>query len=292
MGVTESVWAFGGLQYPRGEARAVLLPVAYDLTASYGTGARGGPRALIEASTHMELFDQELGFSPIDVGVHTGEVIEQIAGGPERMVQTIAGEIADVLEGGQVPILVGGDHSVSIGAFLALEERQENLTILHLDAHADLREEYQGTPYSHACVMARARERFPAVQIGIRSLSDPEYARIQRERLPVFPASRLREDREGLVRDALAILGPRLYLTIDLDCLDPSILPATGTPEPGGFLWEEILWLIRTLTHDREVVGFDIVELSPLPGFRAPDFLAAKLLYKVLGYTCPPRRFA
>lgn len=291
MGSTESVWAFGGIQTPRDDARAVILPIAYDLTTSYRTGARDGPRALIDASTHMELFDQEMGYSPIDIGVHTSEILEQVASGPEGMVRRIADEVGGVLREGRIPILVGGDHSVSIGAFLALEEFAPDVTILQFDAHADLREEFQGTPYSHACVMARARERFPAVQIGIRSLSEPEFERVQREHLSVFPSSRIKEDREGLVQDVRPLLGSRLYVTIDLDCLDPSILPATGTPEPGGLLWEEILWLVRTLVREREVVGFDIVELSPFPGFHAPDFLAAKLLYKVLGYTCPPRRF-
>lgn len=292
MGLAESVCAFGGVPCALAEARAVVIPVPYDLTTSYRTGARDGPRALIEASTHMELFDQELGFSPIDIGVHTAEPLEQAAAGPGAMVRRIAEEIGQTLREKRIPIVVGGDHSVSIGAFMALEDLAPDVTILQFDAHADLREEFQGTPYSHACVMARARERFPAVQIGVRSLSEPEFRRIQAERLPVFPVARFREDREELVREALGFLGARLYITIDLDCLDPSILPATGTPEPGGLLWDEILWLVRTLVHDREVVGFDLVELSPIPGFHAPDFLAAKLLYKVLGYTCPPRRFS
>lgn len=288
MPISESAWAFGGLQLPREEARAVLIPVAYDLTTTYGAGARNGPRSLLEASTHMELFDEELGFSPIDVGLHTEEIVDQIASGPERMVREVAERIGEVLDEGRFPILVGGDHSLTIGSFLALEERRQSITVLHLDAHADLREEYQGTRYSHACVMARGRERFPCVSVGIRSLSEPEWVRVQQERLALFPARRIREDREEFLAEVGPLLARPIYLTVDLDVLDPSILPSTGTPEPGGLLWEEVLWVIRSLTKGRVVVGFDLMELSPIPGLRAPDFLAAKLLNKILGYTCPP----
>lgn len=281
-------WAFGGIQVPRQSARAVLLPVAYDLTTTYGTGARGGPRALLEASTHMELFDEELGFAPTDVGLHTAEIVEQIASGPEGMVRCVSDLVGEILDEGRFPILVGGDHSVTIGAFMALSERKRQVTILHLDAHADLREEYQGTPFSHACVMARGRERFPCVSVGIRSLSEPEWNRVQHDRLAVFPARRLREDREEFLAEVEPLLARPIYLTLDLDVLDPSILPSTGTPEPGGLSWEEILWVVRSLTKGKEVVGFDIMELSPIPGLRAPDFLAAKLLNKIFGLACPP----
>jgi agmatinase len=232
----------------------------------------------------MELFDEELGFSPTDVGLHTMEIVEQIAAGPDAMVRQVAGLVREVLEAGKLPILVGGDHSVSIGALMALEELRLPVTILQFDAHADLRQEFQGTPFSHACVMARARERFPAVQVGIRSISEAEFERVQREHLALFPARRLREDRAEALREIRALLGPTLYVTIDLDVLDPSILPSTGTPEPGGLLWEEILFFIRECVKGRHVVGFDLMELAPIPGIHAPDFMAAKLLNKVLGY--------
>lgn len=236
----------------------------------------------------MELFDEELGFSPTDVGLHTAEIVEQIASGPDAMVRFVADLVGEVLDEGRLPILVGGDHSVTIGAFLALEERKRKVTILHLDAHADLREEYQGTPFSHACVMARGRERFPCVSVGIRSLSEPEWHRVQKERLAIFPARRLKEDRQALLAEVEPLLARPIYLTLDLDVLDPSILPSTGTPEPGGLSWEELLWVIRSLTRGKEVMGFDIMELSPIPGLNAPNFLAAKLLNKILGIACPP----
>jgi agmatinase len=289
---TENIWAFGGVQVPYEEAQAVVIPVAYDLTTSYGPGARFGPRALLHASTNVELFDDALGFSPTDVGVHTLDIIEQIVSGPERMIEAVADEIGGVLDDGKFPILVGGDHSLSVGAFRALASLEKAITILQLDAHADLREEYQGSPFSHACVMARARELFPCVQVGIRSISAPEFERVRRERLALFPARRCPDEREAVVREAASFLGPRIYLTIDLDVLDPSILPSTGTPEPGGLRWDEICWFVRELTRGREVVGFDLMELAPIPGLHAPDFMAAKLLNKVLGLTCPPQEVA
>ncbi|MBD3161897.1 MAG: agmatinase [Candidatus Eisenbacteria bacterium] len=284
----ESRGRFGGIQTPRDQARVVILPVAYDLTASYGTGARNGPQALLDASFHMELFDERLGFTPTDIGVHTEEIHDQIATGPAAMVDAVAGAVGGVLDEGRMPVLLGGDHSLTIGALRAFAERGISLTVLQLDAHADLREEYQGTPFSHACVMARAREMFPCVQLGIRSVSAAEYSRIRSENLAVFPIRRLREDREEVAREAQALLGSTVYMTIDLDVLDPSIMPATGTPEPGGLRWDELLWFVRSLTRGRRVVGFDLVELAPIPGLHAPDFLAAKLVNKVLGYTIPP----
>ncbi len=285
----ESSWAYGGVQVPLEGARAVVIPVAYDLTTTYAPGARFGPRALLQASANVELFDEELGFSPTDVGLHTMRVMEQVASGPEAMISRVSETVSQVLSEGRFPILVGGEHSISIGAFRALQQTGADVTVLQLDAHADLRHEYQGSRFSHACVMARAREIFPCVQVGIRSISEPEYRRVREERLPVFWGRGLHGDREGVARSITSMLGESIYLTIDLDVLDPSIFPSTGTPEPGGLLWEEILWLIRTLTRGRKVVGFDMMELSPIPSLHAPDFLAARLLNKVLGYTCPPR---
>ena len=287
MSGAETTTAFGGFQTPRAESRAVLIPVAYDLTTSYACGSRNGPRALIEASTHMELFDEELGFPPTDVGVHTLGVVEQIASGPDAMIRRVADLVRGVLREDRLPILIGGEHSISIGAFSALAELHPDTTIVQLDAHADLREEFQDSPYSHACVMARARERFDCVQIGIRSLSATEYDRVRRERLAVFPARRCKTEAEEVIRDVSALLGRRIYVTIDLDVFDPSVLPATGTPEPGGLLWEEVSRFVQALTRDREVVGFDVVELSPIPGLHAPEFTAAKLVNRVLGCACP-----
>lgn len=287
MGGTEIPWAYGGLQTPLSEARVVLIPVEYDLTTSYGAGARDGPRALIHASTKLEFYDDELGFAPTDIGVHTSMPIEQLATGPEAMVERVRDAVGKVLDGGKMPVLIGGDHSLSVGAFMALAERKEKVTILQFDAHADLREEYQGSRFSHGCVMARARESFPCVQVGIRSISRPEADRVRRDDLDLYPIRQLREDRDTAIARACEKIGPRVYMTIDLDVLDPSIMPATGTPEPGGLTWDEILLFVRELTRDREVIGFDLMELAPIPGQHASEFMAAKLLNKVLGITKP-----
>ena len=283
----DSPWAYGGVQAPWDEARVVLIPVTYDLTTSYGTGARHGPLALLRASGQMELYDEELGCTPADVGVHTMAPIEQIASGPRAMVERVAESVGKVLDAAKMPILIGGDHSVSIGAFRALAEREVSATVVQFDAHADLRNEYQGSRFSHACVMARAREKFDCVQLGIRSASEPEIERVRRDRLALFTARQLREDEEVAVGQAVDLLAQRVYLTIDLDVLDPSIMPATGTPEPGGLQWADLLRLVRAVTRGREVVGFDIVELAPIPGLHAPDFTAARLLNKVLGFSRP-----
>jgi agmatinase len=280
----ESPWAYGGLQVPWEEAEIVLIPVAYDLTTSYGTGTRHGPQALLQASAQMELYDEELGDTPTAVGVHTLAPMEQVASGPREMVERVAAAVGKVLDAGKMPVLIGGDHSVSIGAFRAMAERSVSATIVQLDAHADLRNEYQGSPFSHACVMARARERFDCVQIGIRSGSDLEFERVRRDRLALFTARQLPKIADGNYGQITDLLAPRVYLTIDLDVLDPSIMPATGTPEPGGLQWGEFLAVVRAVTRDRDVIGFDIVELAPIPGLHAPDFAAARLLNKMLGY--------
>jgi agmatinase len=236
----------------------------------------------------MELYDEELGWTPTEVGVHTLAPLEQIASGPREMVDRVAGSVGRVLDAGKMPVVIGGDHSVSIGAFQALADRGVSATIVQFDAHADLRNEYQGTPFSHACVMARAREQFDCVQLGIRSGSEPELERVRRDRLALFTARQLQEAAEGRFEQITDLLAPSVYLTIDLDVLDPSIMPATGTPEPGGLQWAELLALIRAVTRDREVVGFDLAELAPIPGLHAPDFAAARLLNKVLGYARSP----
>jgi agmatinase len=237
----------------------------------------------------MELYDEELGQTPTDVGVHTLSPLEQVASGPREMVERIAESVGRVLDAAKMPVLIGGDHSVSIGAFQALAQRGVSATIVQLDAHADLRGEYQGSPFSHACVMARAREKFDCVQIGVRSASKPEMERVRRDRLAFFTARQLRQNREGVVAQITDLLARKVYLTIDLDVLDPSVMPATGTPEPGGLAWVDLLELVCAVTRDREVVGFDIVELAPVPGLHAPDFAAARLLNKVLGYARPPK---
>ncbi|MBM3316239.1 MAG: agmatinase [Candidatus Eisenbacteria bacterium] len=276
--------SFLGVQEPIERAAVVVLPVPYDLTTTYQPGARFGPRALLTASLNVELFDEELRWDPSRVGIHTLEPLEPLAVGPQAMVPLIREQVEEIFLAGKFPIVLGGDHSVSIGALEALARRWENPWVLQIDAHADLREEYQGSPFSHACVMARARESFPCVQVGVRSWSAEEDAALWERPERVILAREAEEDPEAAAERLLSVLGDPVYLTIDLDGLDPSILPATGTPEPGGLRWFTLTHLLRRVAESRHVVGCDVTELSPIPGFIAPDFLAARLVLKVISY--------
>jgi agmatinase len=277
---------FAGL--PREEAtwekaRVVFLPVAYDLTTTYFPGSRRGPLAILEASTHMELFDEELGLDISRIGFHTLDSLEAVAAGPRDMVQAIQDYAFPVVDANKFPVLIGGEHTVALGTAELLKRKYPQLCFLQLDAHADLREHHEGTPFSHACVGRRLAEWGPLVQVGIRSLSEEESGFLKMERsIQTFYAHRL-ADTSGWFDTVCAALGEKVYVTIDLDVLDPAIMPAVGTPEPGGLTWQALNRLLRRVAQTKEVVGFDVVELSPIPGLIAPDFLAAKLIYKFLG---------
>lgn len=265
-------------------SRVVLLPVPYEQTTCFIGGTRLGPAAIVNASRNMELYDEELDCEVYRVGIHTlGELEPQMAG-PREMVRQVHEVISSLLKLGKLVALLGGEHSLSIGAVRAYCEHHPKLSVLQLDAHADLRDTYQGTPYSHASTMRRVLEHVPAVQVGIRSLSHEEMTYIRQESLPVFFAQDLGKDPSWQER-VLERLTDQVYLTVDLDVLDPSIMPAVGTPEPGGLLWHPVLELIRKVAREKKIVGFDVVELSPLPGLVAPDFLAARLTYKIIGYS-------
>ena len=270
-------------------ARFVVIPVPYDATCTYGTGARFGPHAILEASANIELYDEVLGWEPYRAGIWTMEAIEPVVSSPRDMVARVSTIVGVVLNDGKVPILLGGEHSISVGAVQACCAHDPNLSVLVIDAHADLRSEYQGSSYSHACVQRRFLEMgCPVVQIGVRSLSAEE-ARF-REETPGLLSVGVREYRKGnpLKKDAgwgsiFRHLTKRIYLSIDLDGLDPSIMPATGTPEPGGLLWDEICEIIAEVTGQCTVIGADLVELQPIPGFRAPEVLTARLAYRLMG---------
>lgn len=268
-------------------AKVALLPVPYDLTTSYQPGARFGPQALVAASAYLELYDQELDDAPYDVGIHTLPPLELVASGPEAMREAIENAAGQLLDAKKFPIVLGGDHSVTHGVLRALAARCGAFSVLQLDAHADLRHSYQGTPWSHACVGRRAcdLDGVTLVQLGVRSLCDEEaqFLKENPDRIRCICAQALHEDRAaGLA--ALDALWDPVYITIDLDCFDPSVMPATGTPEPGGLLWYDVLALLRPVFQRHRVLGCDVVELAPIPGLAAPDFLAAKLVYKLIGY--------
>ena len=273
------------------DAKVVVLPVPYDSTTSYNPGARNGPHAMIDASRHMELYDEELGFSPSDVGIFTLDELEPSMKSPEDMVARVEAAVSEILEAGKQPLMLGGEHSISLGAIRAMSAHNESVSVLALDAHADLRDEYGGTKYSHACVMRRASEICDVAQLGIRSLSAGEAEFMKGGKAPFTGLmNRIREDGlDTCLGEALDSIGKDVYVSIDLDALDPSILPATGTPEPGGFLWDEVLHILRETCKKKRILGFDIVELSPIPGNPASDFTAAKLAYKLIGYEFRPQ---
>lgn len=266
-----------------GDARVVVLPVPYEGTVTYGAGTRNGPQAIIAASKHVELYDDELDCEPYAWGIHTLPEMETDNRNPDEMFQSIREMGKRLAASDKLIVTLGGEHSITPGMVAAFAEVYDPISVLQLDAHADLRDEYGGTRYSHACSMRRVLEHCTAVQVGIRSLSRPEMRLIQREGLPVFFMRDMRA-RADWMDDAIEHLAENVYVTIDLDVFDPSIMPSIGTPEPGGLLWDEVLDFLRTLAQKRRIVAFDVVELSPQQGNTAPDFLAAKLVYKLMGY--------
>lgn len=261
----------------------VVIPVPYDLTSTYQPGSRQGPGAILAASANMELYDEELGKSTYRQGIYTTPHVEVDARGPEHMMAAIRRAVADVLRDDKIPVLLGGEHSVTLGAVQAVKAAFPGLQTLQLDAHADLRESYQGTPYSHACIARRIQELCPLVQAGIRSMSEEEALFLRSGAVKTFSADFILDDPDWAEKICTHLDGD-VYVTIDLDVLDPSCMPATGTPEPGGVSWRHLLMLLRPLAKKCKIRGLDVVELSPLPGQVAPDFLAAKLIYRIMGY--------
>jgi agmatinase len=261
----------------------VILPVPYEQTTTFKTGTKEGPQAIIHASKEVETFDEELKQEPFKVGIHTLEEVEVTMRGPEKMVEKVYKIAKELVDMNKRVVLLGGEHTVSIGLVKAESEKCENLSVLQLDAHADLRESYQESKYSHACVMRRIGEIAPFVGVGIRNLSLEEHEFIQKKKLDLFFAKNLMQD-DGWIEQVLSKLSENVYLTIDLDFFDPSIMPSVGTPEPGGLLWYQTLDLLKKVADKKNIVGFDCVELCPIPGLVAPDFLAARLIYKIMGY--------
>ncbi len=269
-------------------AKAVLLPVPYESTTSYGGGTRLGPRAIIEASRYIEMFDQELGGEPgADIGIHTLPSLELTRAGAGPAMSELEEAYAAVAEacGPRFLMMLGGEHSVSSPAIRVQAERTEGrLTVLQMDAHADLRTQYEGTAHSHASAMARILDVADVVAVGIRAVCTDEIEVHDRTQgSTIIWADEMWEDDTWMDR-ALDALGPKVYLTFDVDYFDPSFVPSTGTPEPGGGDWYRTLRFLRRVFEEREVVAADVVELAPTPGLHAPDFFVAKLVYKLLAY--------
>lgn len=260
-------------------AAIAILPVPYDGTSTWIKGADRGPEALLEASYNLEFYDIETASEVYMRGIATLEPVTE-SSSPEAMAEEVERRMTTILDDGKFPVLIGGEHSVSIGAFRAIARRHPGVSILQLDAHSDMRDEYEGSPCNHACVMARAKELTPNItQVGIRSTAREELHNIDPKR--TFYAHRIAEDDEWQDRVS-AQLGDEVYITIDLDVFDPAYVPSTGTPEPGGLNYREVMSLLRRVVREHRVVGLDVVELCPNPSAKASDFLAAKLIYQFL----------
>jgi agmatinase len=276
---------FGGI-YPEcslRDAKFIVIPVPYDLTSTYQPGSRRGPAAIIEASTNMELYDEELKKETYMAGIHTTLPVAIDARGPKNMVSIVRKKISRIFALNKIPVMLGGEHSITLGAVQAMIEKYPELTVLQFDAHADLRDTYQGSPYNHACVARRVSEICPLVQVGIRSMSKEEGEFLPQSKVKSYSADFVLEKKNWAETVCKDLRGD-VFITIDLDVFDPSIMPATGTPEPGGLYWKDILHLLKLVSASCNIRGFDVVELAPLPGVVAPDFMAAKLIYRLMGY--------
>ena len=280
------IFNFGGIELPYseyGKAKIVVLPVPYDMTATYVPGARNGPKAVIEASNHMELYDEELGKETYRVGIDTGETLDVADKSPEDMLNMVSKAVSSEIESQKYQVVMGGEHSISLGVVRELVKKYPNLSVLQLDAHADLRDSYDGTPYNHACVGRRISELCPLVQVGVRSISKEEVDFKKLSKVVTISDHEVKQGQRWSEK-VLDNLTDDVYLTFDLDVLDPAIMPAVGTPEPGGLNWHETIRFLRMISQKKRIVSFDMVELTPQPGNVAPDFLAAKLMYRIMGY--------
>jgi agmatinase len=270
-------------RYPYRDSKIAVLPIPYEATTSFMAGTRDGPREIINASRHLEMYDEEIGGDVSSLGIYTLPEVETVASSPSNMVEVIYQAAKSVLADDKFLVALGGEHTITPPLVKAFVERHPELSVLQIDAHGDLRDTYHGSKYSHACAMRRVLEMAPGVQVGVRSISGEEVDALPSLPAKIFYAQETRSNPnwQGEVVEAL---GDPVYVTIDLDGLDPSIMPAVGTPEPGGLGWYETCDLLKRVAENRRVVGFDVNELAPLPGQGAPNFLAAKLVYKFLGY--------
>ena len=261
-------------------AHTIVLPVPYDATASFKTGARDGPEAIIAASRELEDFDTELEYEPSSLGIHTSHALDPDMGGPKKMAQQIQSAVRPIATNGKLLAMLGGDHSISIGAATELARAYPKLSVLYLDAHTDFRDEYMGTRWGHASSARRISEICPITIAGVRSMAREEAHDLSHSGIVVHPAP-LSEGFWDTIADSLT---ERVYIRLDLDVLDPSFMAAVGTPEPGGLNWYEILGLLRYVAERRQIIGFDVVELTPKEGPSSCSYIAAKLVYKLIGY--------
>jgi len=276
---------FGGFDHSRSfeDSRAVVLPIPFERTTSYVPGTRNAPREILLASGQVELWDEETQSEAYSRGIFTLPEVELPYNDIRVALDEIKRIVTDIVEQDKFLVVLGGEHSVSVPVVEALAARTPSLSVLQIDAHADMRDSYQGSRYSHACAMRRIVDHAPCTQVAIRSLCREESQAIPGLRTRVFWDHNMRQD-PAWIDKVVASLSDQVYLTIDCDGLDPAIMPAVGTPEPGGLSWPETVALLRAVLSRRHVVGCDVVELCPIPGVVGPNFLCAKLIYKILTY--------
>jgi len=257
-------------------AKFVVVPFPYEKTTSYKKGTKFAPNAILNASNYLETYDEELDF---DIAQKFGFFTSRGA-----KIGSIKKEILKILSAGKIPIVIGGEHTITFDIVSAFKEFYQDISVLGFDAHGDLREKYSGTIYSHACVMRRVLSIAPLVQIGVRSISagEVEFSKKVGHFKNIYFARN--GERKFDCNEMIKKLKPKVYISFDVDVLDPSLVPATGTPEPGGLLWDQALDILKEVARQREIVGFDVVEFMPLKGLHSPDFIVAKLMYKLAGY--------
>jgi len=268
---------------PLDEARVVLLPFCYEQGASYGTGSADGPLHLLAASDALERIDEETLLDWTGLPIHTAAPLRP-GGPPDAAVAEMKAATAAVLDAGRFPLILGGDHAVTIGPALAVAERFPDACVLQIDAHLDLRDTWNGSRYNHACVMRRVADeaRLPFVQVGIRSFSPEEHRYVVENGLKPVYAHRIDSNDNSWIAEVISRLSPKVYLTIDLDGLDPSVIPGTGTPEPGGLSYRQLLALLAAVGARRRVIGADLNELVKIPGTQVSEFTAARIAAKIL----------
>lgn len=265
-------------------SKVIIIPVPYDSTTSFKAGTRDGPQSIISASRNIELYDIEIEKEIYkEIGIHTLNEITPVVSSPEGMIQRVYEVCKELIQLGKFPVMLGGEHSLSLGMVQALKEKYPAVSTLQLDAHSDLRNEYLGSKYNHACVMRRIYELCPITQVGIRSMSQEEACFIKENNLKPLYDSKLINCQDW-IEDVISNLGDEIYITIDLDVLDTSVMPAVGTPSPGGLSWYLLLEFLSKVSAKKKVVGFDVVELVPTDTYYAASCLAASLVYKLIGY--------
>lgn len=265
------------------KSKVVIIQVPYEGTATYRKGTSLGPKAIIDASKQVEVYDEELDYCPCDIGINTLKPIS-VEGKPEDVIDNVYKQTKKNIEDNKFIITLGGEHSITSGIVKAFKEKFNDLSVLQLDAHSDLRDSYEASKFNHACVIKRIFDLgIKFTQVGIRSISEEEKPFIKKNKIKMFFARDIYNN-ENWFKDVLDSLTDNVYITIDLDVFDPGIMPTVGTPEPGGLDWYKVINFLKEVFIKKNVLGCDVMELSPVKDNIAPDFLAARLVYKLIAY--------